>query len=220
MKFMIIGNARHGKDTVAEIMKEVYGLKFTSSSWACAGKVMMPAFQRTWADDPANNPFYKSVEDCFNSRHNYRKFWYDEICRYCDGDRARLVREILHDNDIYVGCRQIREFMTARNEGLFDTTIWVDRSTVIPPEAPESMSLQPWMADYWLDNNGTLAELKHNVITLVDRLLFYQPLGEVLKRRLKELAPTLNKMKPLAPEDRVPIGNSRPAALEIIRNEE
>jgi hypothetical protein len=36
MKLLIIGNARHGKDTLAELLNEYYGLKFMSSSQASA----------------------------------------------------------------------------------------------------------------------------------------------------------------------------------------
>jgi hypothetical protein len=54
-----------------------------------------------------------------------------------------------------------------RNTGVFHYAIWVDRSDHLPPEPKSSMSLEQWMADYTLDNNGTLAELEFNVEQLM-----------------------------------------------------
>ena len=36
MNILIIGHARHGKDTVAEFLEEIFGLTFMSSSQAAA----------------------------------------------------------------------------------------------------------------------------------------------------------------------------------------
>jgi len=170
MKLMIVGHGRHGKDTVSEILSKTYGLTFTSSSLFCAERVMMPAFRRRFEAEggpgKSTTPVYYTVEGCFQDRHNHRKFWYDEIVKYCTPDKARLFREILTRYDIYCGPRQVREFMCARNEGLFDFSIWVDRSEHQPLEGKDSMAIEPWMCDYWLDNNGTLDDLHANIHTL------------------------------------------------------
>jgi len=47
----------------------------------------------------------------------------------------------------------------------------------LPPEDPSSMSLEIWMADYVIDNNGDLAALRRNTIELVDRLIKHRPPG-------------------------------------------
>jgi dephospho-CoA kinase len=52
---------------------------------------------------------------------------------------------------------------------VFDYAIWVDRSDHLPPESKDSMSLEQWMADFTIDNNGTLEDLKFNL----DRLMCY-----------------------------------------------
>ena len=58
-----------------------------------------------------------------------------------------------------------------RNTGIFDYAIWVDRSDHLPPEDPRSMTLQMWMADYIIDNNGSLDDLKRNTCSLINYIL-------------------------------------------------
>jgi hypothetical protein len=38
------------------------------------------------------------------------------------------------------------------------------------PESKNSMSLEQWMADFTIDNNGTLEDLKFNVGQLITHL--------------------------------------------------
>jgi hypothetical protein len=72
--------------------------------------------------------------------------------------------------DIYCGLRNKREFFAMQNTGVFDYVIWVDRSLHLPPESTDSMSLEQWMSDYTIDNNGTLQDLEFNVDQLVNFL--------------------------------------------------
>jgi hypothetical protein len=58
-----------------------------------------------------------------------------------------------------------------KNQGVFDYVIWVDRSDHLPPEDKTSMSLEPWMADFVIDNNGLLEETKRNTTDLIDNIL-------------------------------------------------
>ena len=68
--------------------------------------------------------------------------------------------------------RNKREFHAIRNNGLVDYVIWVDRSDYLETEPKSSMSLEPWMADYIIDNNGTLEQLYRNIDDLYDYLTF------------------------------------------------
>jgi hypothetical protein len=63
------------------------------------------------------------------------------------------------------------EFHAMRNTGVFDYAIWVDRSDHLPQEDKSSMTLEPWMSDYVIDNNGTLADLQRNTVELITRLV-------------------------------------------------
>jgi hypothetical protein len=158
MKLLIIGHGRHGKDTVAEYLNVMFGLVFKSSSVHCAENVVYPVLK-----DKYN---YDSVHDCFADRHNHRAEWYDLISDYCKDDLARIGREIFEVSDIYCGLRNKREFHAIKNNGLVDYTIWVDRSDWLETEPKSSMSLEPWMADFVIDNNGTLEQLYRNIYEL------------------------------------------------------
>jgi len=61
-------------------------------------------------------------------------------------------------------------FFAMQNTNVFDYVIWVDRSMHLPPEDKNSMSLEQWMADYTIDNNGDLLELQFNVRSLMNNL--------------------------------------------------
>jgi hypothetical protein len=162
MKILIIGYGRHGKDTVAEYLRDHYGLTFKSSSMHCAENAVFPALRGMYG--------YKTVEECFADRSNHRTEWYDLISKYCESDPARIGREIFEVSDMYCGLRNKREFHAIRNNGLVDVTIWVDRSDWLPPEDKSSNTLEPWMADYVIDNNRDLDELYCNVDDLMRML--------------------------------------------------
>jgi hypothetical protein len=164
-KLMIFGYARHGKDTVAEILHESLGLRFVSSSFAAAEKVMVPFLA-------AKGIIYANLEDCYADRVNHRQDWYEQIKAYNTPDNAKLAREIYKDNDIYVGIRNVVEFEAARDEGLFDYSIWVDRSQHVPPESTSSNTMLPSMANYILNNNGTLSGLRARALSLYGELCF------------------------------------------------
>lgn len=152
LKLMILGYARHGKDTVAEILRDAYGLKFISSSFAAAEKVMVPYLRSKGIE-------YGDLDECYADRVNHRQEWYEQIGAYNTPDAARLAREIYTVADIYVGMRDVREFEAVRAQHLFDYSIWVDRSKIVAPEPTTSITVTKEMANYVIDNNGTLEEL-------------------------------------------------------------
>ena len=79
---------------------------------------------------------------------------------------------MFNEFDIYCGLRNKREFFAMQNTGVFDYCIWVDRSDHLPPESKDSMSLEQWMSDYTIDNNGDIDELEFNVCSLIDHIEF------------------------------------------------
>lgn len=162
LKLLIIGHGRHGKDTVAEILRDHYGYSFESSSHFCSKRFIYNMLKDKYS--------YASEEECYADRHNHRQEWYDAICAYNVPDAARLGREIFADHDIYCGLRNKKEFHAMRNTGVFDYAIWVDRSDHVPPEPKTSMTLEQWMADHTIDNNGSLEELQFNVQQLIQWL--------------------------------------------------
>lgn len=162
MKLLVIGHARHGKDTVCEILCNKYKFTFESSSKFCSQLFMFDLLKDKYG--------YASEEECYLDRHNHRAEWYDAICAYNYPDAARLGKHIFNEYNIYCGLRNKREFFAMKNTGVFDYAIWVDRSMHLPAESKQSMSLKQWMADYTIDNNGSLEELQVNVNNLMEYL--------------------------------------------------
>lgn len=158
MKFLIIGHARHGKDTVSELLVDVLGLKFRSSSDFANERAVYPVL--------APKHGYTSLEECYQDRVNHRREWYNLIRSYNGHDPARLAREIVQENDIYCGMRHREEFEACRREGVFDYVIWVDASERLPQESAESMSLTIDDADIVIDNHTSLEDLKLQVVTI------------------------------------------------------
>lgn len=161
-KLIVLGYARHGKDTVCEMLRDEYGYSFTASSVFCAERVVFPTMRDR----------YQDARQCFEDRHSgdNRARWYDAISRYNEPDPSRLARDILAEHDIYCGLRSSREFFAARNAGAFYRAIWVDRSWHAPEEALSSCTVKPWMADHVLDNNGSLDDLRFGLRVLIDRV--------------------------------------------------
>tara|TARA_R110000851_G_scaffold72413_1_gene160426 strand:- start:869 stop:1366 length:498 start_codon:yes stop_codon:yes gene_type:complete len=163
MKIMVFGHKRHGKDTVCEILRDKYAMTFASSSEFSCHKFIYEAMRVRY--------FYKSPERCFEDRVNHRQYWFEAIRDYNAKDRSRLGREIFNENDIYCGIRDKEEFVSLRNDELFDVAVWVDASGRLPPEDASSMTLDASYADIVLDNNGSLEELIANIDKLVMELI-------------------------------------------------
>lgn len=161
-KLLIIGHGRHGKDTVCEILRDKYGYSFESSSQFCSTLFIYNQLKDKYG--------YADEEQCYADRHNHRAEWYNAICDYNVPDAATLGREMFEAYDIYCGLRNKREFFAMQNTGVFDYAIWVDRSDHLPLESKDSMSLEQWMADFTIDNNGTLDDLKFNLNQLMRHL--------------------------------------------------
>lgn len=149
MKLLIIGHARHGKDTVAQIICNLTGWTFISSSRRCAEDVVRPYLQ-------AKGVSYPSDEDCYNDRANHRAAWHDAITAYNTPDKTRLAQLIYNYNQIYVGLRHDEEWYAIKAAAIYDYSIWVDRSLNRELEPRDSMKLGPWAADFVVDNNRDL----------------------------------------------------------------
>lgn len=159
MKLMIMGHARHGKDTVCEILRDDYGFTFESSSMAAARHAIYPVLKDLLG--------YQTIEECYNDRHNHRALWFELIKAYNHHDGARLGRAIFAEHDIYCGIRNYLEFEAIKDAGLFDCAIWVDAGSRVPAETTSSCTVTWEMADLIVDNNRDLQELRHQVSILM-----------------------------------------------------
>jgi hypothetical protein len=151
MNFLILGHGWHGKDTAAEIMRDEFGLTFTSSSYAAAEIAVRPHLSKT----------YDTAEDCYNDRRNHRDEWRRLITQYNTPDKSKLCREILAKTDIYVGMRCPEEYAASKH--LFDVVLWVDRSEVVGQDRTMQIEFDPNEMIY-IDNNGLLFFLKNRMI--------------------------------------------------------
>lgn len=162
-KLLILGHGRHGKDTVAELLRDEHDFTFASSSFFAAERVVRPALA-------VCGVVYPTLAECYADRVNHRAFWYEAIKAFNGGGKSRLAEEILVDHDIYVGMRSHAEFLASRE--LFDHVLWVDAvGRGLPPEPRASFDI-----DYdpetmiWIDNSGTLEDLRGNVRRFVSGL--------------------------------------------------
>ena len=178
-KLLVVGHGRHGKDTVCELL-EKYGYSFQSSSKFCSELFIFNELKNKYG--------YQNEEECYIDRHNHRAEWYDMIHDYCSQDLARLGRELFSKNSIYCGLRNKREFFAMQNEQIFDYAIWVDRTDHLPTEDPSSMSIEQWICDYTIDNNGDLKRLERNVDTLIKTIFKNQGLNHPASSALRPFA--------------------------------
>jgi dephospho-CoA kinase len=162
-KLLILGHARHGKDTFGEIIRDIYGYKFNSSSQAAADIFIYDELKEKYG--------YKTSEECFEDRVNHRPEWHQMIKDYNKYDQAKLAKSILETNDCYIGMRDTDEILECKRQGLFDLIIWVDASDRKPQEGKDSMNIDKSIADFIVENNGTLEEFEERVCKIADVML-------------------------------------------------
>lgn len=156
-KLLILGHGRHGKDTVADLIQEIMGLAFTSSSEFVGREII-------W--DMWGKERYKTFEDMFEDRVNYRSTWKDLILAYNTPDRTRTATTMLNRGfDLYVGMRSILEYNACKQDEVFNHVIWIDASKRITEKDP-SMEIPSSVADLWIDNNGNPENLRAAVLNL------------------------------------------------------
>jgi dephospho-CoA kinase len=154
-KLLIIGNARHGKDTFAEMLNTEFGYTFESSSQSASNIFLYDLLKDKYG--------YSTPEEFFEDRVNHRQEWYEAICDYNKDDRARLAKGILERSDCYVGMRDREEIEECLRQGIFDLVIWVDASNRLPLEDASSFNIDKSCADFVIENNGTFEEFKNKV---------------------------------------------------------
>jgi hypothetical protein len=149
MKIFVIGHGRHGKDTVGEVIRDMTGLTFESSSMFCAEHVVTPWLEKLGIT-------YDSLEECYEDRVNHRVEWYNAIRAFNENDESKLSAAIFSDYDMYVGIRSRVEFLASKH--LSDLAIWVEAAERVPQVDPTCKILAA-DCDIIIDNNGTEEEL-------------------------------------------------------------
>lgn len=151
LKIVITGYGRAGKDYAGEYLKGQIDLSFESSSYFAAKKFIFEEIRDEFG--------YKTVEQCFEDRHNHRKLWYDMITEYNSEDRTRLLSGIFEKFDAYVGLRNYAELEAAKERwGRHILVIWIDAGERVPVESWESCTVTIDQADIVIKNSGTVEE--------------------------------------------------------------
>lgn len=159
-KILIIGNARHGKDTLAELFNKHFGMTFKSSSHAANELFIFDKLKEEHG--------YKTLEQCFEDRVNHREKWYEMVRDYNNTDKSRLSKEIISMVDCYVGMRDHEEFIASKD--LFDLIIYVDAEGREKKEKL-SFNIPKEDADFVISNKTTLSDFETKSIRL-GKLIF------------------------------------------------
>lgn len=172
MKLLIIGHARHGKDTLAQMIHDLTGMTYKGSSEMAAEIFIYDALKDKYG--------YSSFRECFEDRVNHRKEWHDLICDYNKDDKARLAKEIMKRANIYVGMRSSAEIRECLTQGVFDYVIGVYDPRK-PHESKDSFSIDLFTdADFIIPNGGALEELEAKAAQIVGDLVVLNLLRESL----------------------------------------
>lgn len=150
MKILILGHARHGKDTLADLLHTHYDVSFLPTSVIACTEIVYGNTKKSYPDEAA----------CYKDRSNHRQEWFELISDY-NKPASRFAKLILSRCDLYCGMRSLKEFNESKH--LFDIIIWVDASERLPLEPSTSMQVTSACADIVVSNNGTLAELERSM---------------------------------------------------------
>lgn len=183
-KLIIVGHAEHGKDTVAEMLKYYFGLKYRGSSIMAAELFIFDALKDRFK--------YTTPLECYNDRMSpeMRTIWHDMIKDYNKDDKARLCKEIFKTADAYLGMRCREELAASKllkdENGNTPLVIWVDAIGRKPMESENSCTITMDQADIVINNNRDRAalasmvrnQLRHVLLDLetgkLDELLYLE----------------------------------------------
>lgn len=144
---LILGYARHGKDTVADLLQKQFGIKYTSTSLCISNILTFSVLQNKYQ--------YATAEECYADRHQHREEWFSTIRKYNQNDKTKLARSVLQLSDCYVGMRDKEAVIECKRKNVFDIVVWVDAKKRLPRESLSSCTVTPNLADVIVDNNGT-----------------------------------------------------------------
>lgn len=160
MKILIIGDKRHGKDTVGEMIEQTFGLKAGGSSIVALETFLLSVLEQKYL------MFYDSIEDAYQDRVNHRAIWCKEISFYNRNDKAKLAKKVLEDNDMYIGMRDHSELDHCIDIKLFDYIIGVYDPRK-EREGKDSNTIDVFKySDFLILNNKGLEELRWKVENL------------------------------------------------------
>lgn len=160
-KILVLGHARHGKDTAAEHLAEKLGLSYAGSSQVCCDAFVFDALKDKYG--------YETSEECYEDRVNHRAEWHQLIADFCAGDKAKLGRLIYESNDIYCGIRAKDECKAVIAE-FNPIVIWVTADGRLKLEPSGSMQLEYQKGWLKICNNRTKGRFLKRLDKLVKEI--------------------------------------------------
>jgi len=179
-KILVLGHARHGKDTVAEMICRMLNLTYRGSSELLAEEVVFPLMKDR----------YETWQACFADRVNHREEWFNIVGNYCKLNKAAIADLVYERNDIYCGVRAIGELeaIIAKYDPI---VIWVDASPRVIEEPVESMQIRTARPGWHiLRNVGKVETLLKDVANLVAKVMPQAEHASKWDRRFFDLART------------------------------
>lgn len=152
---LILGHKEHGKSTFADMICKHSELTSEDSSMAAAKIFIYDKLKSKYG--------YNSLEECYTDRRNKRKEWYDLIVDYNKNDKIKLAKDILKNNNIYVGMRRTDEVIECKNAKLYDYIIGIYDPRK-PLESKDSCDIDIFEhSDFIVYNNSDLISLEEKV---------------------------------------------------------
>lgn len=145
-KILIIGYSASGKTTASVILGENASGYYLGTSQIILDALCISRGTSTHIKEEEFGDLWRVfLRDCGNLMREH--------------DPAFLAKACLEHASIVEGVRTREEFNTCKH--LFDEILWIDREIATPNETDE---LIPSDADKIIDNNGTIDELRKNLL--------------------------------------------------------
>ena len=166
-KVMVIGHARHGKDTVCEYLRDFHGLSFMSSSLSAVVNAIWPVLSIKYG--------YKDLDECFHDRFSHRAEWFELISEYTNSNLTRLADDIFTYSDIYCGVRRQEELTAIIIKYYLMIIIVSAMERVGKGESSNSFTLRlPIVSNliniFSINNDSTIEDLYDNIDKLVPEI--------------------------------------------------
>ena len=162
-KILIIGYSEAGKTTASKLLAKQNNTECMGTAQVIMREIWVDCFQfsaKTPSELGEQASFIKKLKLAERFGDLFRIYMRDVGNRLRSDDPAALAKACLElDFPIVEGVRTCEEFNACKH--LFDEILWIDRELATPNETDE---LVPSDADKIIDNNGTIDELRENLL--------------------------------------------------------
>jgi len=155
MRIAISGHGECGKDTVSQMLAELFGLKYDRSTSEFSASLVYKHYLRD---------SYPDFQSAWDDRRNHRELWGKAIAELNGSSKCEIYKMMIEDNEILNGIRRREELMAAKEAGLIDMIIWVNRDGT---PVDSTLDYGPEDCDLVVDNSGDLTDLWFSLCDLL-----------------------------------------------------